>query len=52
MNVDRMSFAQLRQLAEELRIHNWSRLRKAELRQAMQEVSIPNHALELKAQHS
>lgn len=51
VNIDRMSFSQLRQLAEELNIHDWSRLRKAELREAMQEITLPIHPLELEVQH-
>ena len=50
MNIDKMSFAQLRQLAEDLSIHNWSRMRKAELREVMQELSTPVHSLELEVQ--
>ena len=51
VNIDQMSFIQLRQLAEEMKVRNWSRLRKAELREAMQEMSVPLRSLELEVQH-
>ena len=51
VNIDQMSFIQLRQLAEEMKVRNWSRLRKSELREAMQEMSVPLRSLELEVQH-
>lgn len=51
MNIDKMSFAQLRRLADEMSVRNWSRLRKAELREVMRELSVTVHSLELEVQN-
>ena len=51
VNTDKMSYAQLRNLAEEMKIHNWSRLRKAELCEALHELSVQSKLFELEAQH-